>query len=169
MNFDIREFDSFPAEFIADVEADSREYEIEGVSFKDVMSVRIDIQKVGEEFYCHGFVSVPIEQECSRCLNPFDGELSGDLSFIIKTSDAKIPQKGMEEEDIIYVRANKPVVDLNEIIRESLILSLPSKPLCNEDCKGLCPNCGVNLNEESCECRGGEADERWEGLRDLLE
>lgn len=169
MNLDLRQFDSFPAEFSSEVEADSMEYEIEGVEFRDVMIIKIDIQKVRDEYYCHGSANVPVEEECSRCLNPFGAELSGNFSFIIRAFEGnKIDSVG-DEEDVLYTKVNEPVVELNEVIRETLLLSLPLKPLCNEDCKGLCPGCGVNLNEETCECRNKEADERWEGLRDLLE
>ncbi len=169
MNLDLRQFESFPAEFSAEVEADSMEYEINGVEFRDVMNLKIDIQKVRDEYYCHGYTSVPVEEECSRCLNPFEAELSGNFSFIIRTSEGKSIKTGGDEEDILYVKSNEPVVELNRIIRETLMLSLPLKPLCAEDCKGLCPSCGVNLNEDTCECRNEESDERWEGLKDLLE
>ena len=169
MNLDLRQFESFPAEFSAEVETDSMEYEIEGVEFRDVMNVKIDIQKVRDEYYCHGSANVPVEQECSRCLNPFDAELSGNFNFIVRTSEGSNTEGAGDEEDVLYTKVNEPVVELNEVIRETLLLSLPLKPLCNEDCKGLCPGCGVNLNEETCECRNEEADERWEGLKDLLE
>jgi len=131
------------------------------------MTVKIDIQKVKDEYYCHGRAAVPVEEECSRCLNPFDAELSGNFSFIIRTSEGKNP--AADEEDILYTKGNEPVVELNDIIRETLLLSLPLKPLCSEECRGLCPSCGVNLNEETCDCRNEESDERWEGLKDLLE
>jgi uncharacterized protein len=167
MNLDLRQFESFPAEFTAEVEADSREYEIEGVEFKDVMNVKIDIQKTREEYLCHGFVSVSIEEECSRCLNPFEEELSGEFSFIAKAMEEESGPNA-DELDIIYYKNNEPVVELNKLIRETLLLALPLKPLCSEDCKGLCPDCGVNLNEENCDCRHEEYDERWEGLKDLL-
>jgi len=167
MNLDLRQFESFPAEFSAEIEASSMEYEIAGVEFRDFMTVKIDIQKVKDEYYCHGRAAVPVEEECSRCLNPFDAELSGNFSFIIRTSEGKNP--AADEEDILYTKGNEPVVELNDIIRETLLLSLPLKPLCSEECRGLCPSCGVNLNEETCDCRNEESDERWEGLKDLLE
>ncbi|SYZ72383.1 conserved hypothetical protein [Candidatus Zixiibacteriota bacterium] len=169
MNLDLRDFETFPAEVAVESEPDNNEYGIEKVSFRDLMSLRLVIQKVQEEYYCQGSVTVPVEEECSRCLSLFDAELKGELNFIIRTGDGKVPSAAGEEEEILYVKPGEPVADLHNLIRESLILALPLKPLCNDDCLGLCPDCGVNLNEETCDCKREEDDERWEGLKNLLE
>ncbi len=169
MILDLRDIATFPAEFAIESELDNNEYGIERVSFRDLMSLRLVIQKVQEDYYCQGTVTVPVEEECSRCLNIFDAELTGDLNFIIKTGEGKTETSATGEEDIVYIKPSEPVIDLHHLIRESLILSLPLKPLCDEDCRGLCPDCGVNLNEETCNCKREEDDERWEGLKSLLE
>jgi uncharacterized protein len=169
MNLDLREFGTFPAEVSVDFEADNADFGIEGVSFRDLMSVRLTIQKVREEYYCQGYVTVPVEEECSRCLETFNSELSGDLTFIVKTDEGDAVMATDNRAEIVYVKLSEPVVDMNELIRQTLVLSLPLKPLCSPDCKGICPNCGVNLNEESCTCKTEETDDRWEGLSDLIE
>ncbi len=169
MNLDLREFESFPAEVSVDVEADSADYGIDGIAFREAMNVKLVIQKVNEEYYSHGDAVVKVEVECSRCLEMFNLELAGELSFVIKTERGKAVLSSDINEEVIYVKSHEPVVDLNEPIRQALLLSLPIKPICSPECKGLCPNCGVNLNEESCECTGKEVDERWKGLQDLIE
>lgn len=169
MNLDLREFDSFPAEFSVEFEADNADFGIPGVAFRDLMNVRLNIQQVREEYYCHGVVTVPVEEECSRCLEIFDTELTGELSFIIKTENAQAVMATDSAAEVVTIKVSEPVVDLNELIKEALLLSLPMKPLCSDDCKGLCANCGANLNEETCDCDVEEIDERWEGLKDLLE
>ena len=169
MNLDLREFDSFPAEVSVDFEADSADIGIEGVSFRDLMSVRMTIQKVKEEYYCQGYVAVAVEQECSRCLEMFESELTGDLTFIVKADEGEAVMATDARAEIVHVKSGEPVVEMNELIRQTLILSLPLKPLCNPDCRGLCPSCGVNLNEETCTCKTEEIDDRWEGLSDLME
>jgi len=169
MNLDLREFRTFPAEISIDIEADSADYGIDGVAFRDLMNVKLVIQKIKEEYYCHGDAGVKVEVECSRCLEIFELELIGELSFIIKTEKGKPVLSTDTNEEVIYVKSNEPVVELNETIRQALILSLPIKPVCHPDCKGLCAGCGVNLNIESCDCKGREIDERWEGLRDIVE
>ncbi|UCD95185.1 MAG: DUF177 domain-containing protein [Candidatus Zixiibacteriota bacterium] len=169
MNLDLREFDAFPAEVSLDFEADSADFGIEGVSFRDLMSVRMTIQKVVEEYYCQGYVAVSVEEECSRCLEMFDSELSGDLTFIVKTDEGEAVMATDTRAEIVHVRSGEPVVEMNELIRQTLILSIPLKPLCSPECRGLCPSCGVNLNEETCTCKTEEIDDRWEGLSDLME
>lgn len=169
MNLDLREFEAFPAEVSVDFEADNADYGIDGVSFRDMMSLRLTIQKVKGEYYCQGYVSVPVEEECSRCLSMFHSELAGDLSFVVKTDAGDSVLAGDEGAEVLFVKTSDPIVEMNDLIRQALVLSIPMKPLCSSECKGLCLNCGVNLNEETCECKSEEIDERWEGLRDLLE
>ena len=168
MNLDLRIFDSFPAEYEVEFEADNADYGISGVAFRDLMVLKLSIQKVGGEYYCLGNVMVPVEEECSRCLEIFDTELTGELSFIIKTEESKAVMAADSGAEVVRIKASEPVVDLNNLIKEALLLSLPMKPLCSDSCKGLCPSCGANLNEESCDCDVEETDERWEGLKDLL-
>ncbi len=166
---DLREIEGFPAEVVIEEEADNADYGVEGVSFRDIMTVKLNIQKVKDEYYAQGVVSVPVEEECSRCLNMFHEDLEGDLNFIIKTEAHGTKSAAKGSEDIVHVPVGKPVVELNDLIRQTLMLSIPMKPLCNEYCKGLCPSCGVNLNEETCDCEKEDIDDRWEGLKDLLE
>lgn len=169
MNFDLRQFESFPAELSEEVEADSAEYELEGVTFRDLLNVKLSIQKVNDEFYCHGYTSISAEAECVRCLKMFDLELSGELNFIIKPEGSKGVMASDVGEEVYFIRAGDPVVELTDSIRQALQLSLPIKPICTNECRGLCSSCGINLNEESCDCKGQDIDDRWEGLRDLLE
>jgi len=169
MNLDLRDYTTFPAEVAIDIEADNADYGVEGVAFRDVMSLRLNIQKVGEEYFCQGSVAVPVEQECARCLNLFETELSGELHFAIRTHVGKFVMAADKDADVITVKSHEPVIELNELIRQTLSLSIPMKPICNEECRGLCPNCGVNLNEEECDCKEEDIDERWEGLQGLVE
>jgi uncharacterized protein len=67
-----------------------------------------------------------------------------------------------------FISPNTHEIDLSFGVRESLLLALPMKVLCSEDCKGLCPHCGANLNEESCDCVAETIDPRWAELRKLL-
>jgi len=67
----------------------------------------------------------------------------------------------------VFVYEND-VIEIDEVIRQNLVASLPSKPLCAEDCKGLCAECGVNLNEKACECVSeSSSDPRWGALKSL--
>jgi len=169
MNLDLREFESFPAEVTVDVEADSADYGIDGIGFHEPTNVKLVIQKVKDEYYCHGEATVKVEAECSRCLEMFDLELNGELNFVVKTEQGEAILSSDANLEVIYVDSHEPVIELHEPIRQSLMLSIPIKPICSTECRGLCPSCGANLNEGNCDCTGKEVDERWEGLRDLMD
>jgi len=170
MYLDLREFEAFPAEAEVEVETDNLDYESDIVALRDLVKVRLTIQEIGEEFFCQGQMVAPVEEECARCLTLFKDELTNDISFIVKIGEEKSNLAADdEEENIIYLKPGEHVVDLRDLIREAIILALPIKPLCDPECKGLCPQCGANLNEETCDCKVEEYDNRWEGLKDLLE
>jgi uncharacterized protein len=74
----------------------------------------------------------------------------------------------LESESRIIYENNVPMLDLNAICWEEFVLALPVVPLCSEDCKGLCPACGANLNVENCFCRRDEGDPRFSVLRGVV-
>ena len=107
--------------------------------------------------------------ECSRCLGEFDLRLGAEFDLVFhKEERARLPE-GMDEEDFVLLTdANEGRYDILPRVREAILLELPIRFLCNEDCKGLCPACGANLNETTCDCRGKEPDPRWGDLKKLL-
>ncbi len=168
MNLDLYSFEAFPAETTLEAEVDINDFDWQGISFKDLMTIKVTIQKVDEEYFCQAYLSVPVEEECCRCLNLFDDKLTADFNFFVKIGSGEpVLSSDMDNSDVIFLKAGEHNVDISGFVREALILSLPTKPLCNQDCRGLCPSCGVNLNEESCKCKHAELDDRWEDLKDL--
>ena len=103
-------------------------------------------QIVDREFLVDGSLSAPLEMRCRRC----DCTFAGALDRIAYHYDLEL--EPMPES-----------VDLTNDIRESMILAFPSYPVCRESCKGLCAQCGANLNEEACGCKP-PADVRWGAL-----
>ncbi len=97
-----------------------------------------------------------IESSCSRCLKDFEEPLQLKLNYEIVTS--KEAEEMDEEEDILVVDGD--VMDLEEVIIEELIMKAPMKPLCRENCKGICNSCGQNLEEGSCNCTPREEPEQ---------
>ena len=99
--------------------------------------------------------------ECDRCLESFE------LGFEIPVEIQILRDTEQEEEDesdtcIIHQRNGE--VDLQAPLGELALVALPQKCLCSEDCHGLCPQCGINLNRETCSCKSEEEDPRWAGL-----
>jgi uncharacterized protein len=108
-----------------------------------------------------GEVTGTSEAACDRCLAGFS------LSFSVPLELLVIKDSGTEDQDDSWVIHQKTgEVDLREQLREAALLALPQKLLCCEECKGLCPQCGINLNAESCQCTAEEVDPRWDGLPD---
>lgn len=110
---------------------------------------------------------------CSRCLRETEHHFSESGEFtLIPTPPAMSPEQRLEEEDFTTQFFSGEEIDLAPLVREMVILSVPVKPLCKPDCKGLCPVCGADRNEEGCEhatvAENGEAtDSRWSKLREL--
>lgn len=120
----------------------------------------VDVTNTGSALLIAGHARATAEVACSRCLEDvsvsFDGGIEG--YFLIGGSDAE-PFEGREEdlgEDEFDVLPDDHVIDLEPLIIAALLVDAPEQPLCRDDCAGLCPNCGANLNEGDCGC-GGDA------------
>lgn len=117
----------------------------------------------------HGQAS--LELTCGRCLASFTYVARFEIEEMYRPSIDVITglplEKDPEVEDYLWIDHNH-ILDLNESIRQSIIVSIPIAPVCDESCKGLCPYCGKNLNEGSCSCHEENIDVRWEPLRTLL-
>lgn len=108
-------------------------------------------------------VSFTFDGFCDRCAEPLERQMEFEVNKIL-VEDLQNEDDGDDE----YVVVENRQIDLQELIREELILFLPSKILCKPDCKGLCPKCGKNLNVEKCDCKK-EVDPRMEALLQLLD
>jgi len=104
-------------------------------------------------------------QECRRCLEPVEVPVRNEWSLLFAPPGNHEAEK--EEDSVRILPAEARDLELVEVIREELILSDRPYVVCREDCRGLCPICGVNLNEESCQCSTEEMDPRWDRLRAL--
>ena len=98
---------------------------------------------------------------CARCLAPVARDFSIEIDLSVVTAPTE------SDEDFILAEGQK--IDLGSFATETVLLNLPLRLLCREDCKGLCPKCGKNLNEGECNCDHKEIDPRMEPLRKLLE
>ena len=106
--------------------------------------------------------------ECSRCLTSYPFENSEDFSLVLR----KRPELGSDEialrsEELDEYFYDDPVVSVEPIAEERIQMAVPMKPLCREDCRGLCPQCGQDLNVTACGCVVETNDPRWEALREL--
>lgn len=165
---DLQAIKEFPARITLEEECSGLDIGSDGISPIGNTSVELSIVLSNQVYYCTGEAACEVNIECSRCLEPYMLNLHGTLDFSIRETADGTSDSGDEipDEEII-IASGTGQVDISGQIREALLLELPLKPLCEEDCRGICPHCGVNRNEEDCDCRTDSEDPRWDGLRDL--
>src|SRR5512146_231626 len=122
-----------------------------------------------EDIRVVGSFATQVQVACARCLEAVtrDIQRSFDLLYRPQGADAGRAEISVTqaEADIGYYTGEG--VLLEDVLREQILLEVPLKTVCREECKGLCPNCGQNLNEAECACQVRQTDERWEALRAL--
>jgi uncharacterized protein len=130
--------------------------------------VRLDLilTVTGTLIRAQGMVRALSHLDCGRCLEPFTNEIETELDLVLRTGPGGIR---MEDEDETAPFVGEDWIAFDAPVREALILSVPIKPLCRPDCRGLCPICGENLNVSSCTCSPRADDPRWAALRPLLD
>lgn len=124
----------------------------------------------GDRITLTGRVKAAVEIECDRCLSPLSVPVdqSFDLLYAPPTRPGSAhDEKELGEDDLSVSFYQGQAIDLDDLVREQIELALPMGRLCAEDCRGLCPHCGVNLNREQCDCSTIEIDTRWAALKDL--
>ncbi len=136
---------------------------------KDV-EVHLYIIKEKEGYVVSLNINSDIKVECSRCLEPFNMDLTGSNSILFSKKLGK--NKELKEKDLYteYLK-DEEHFDINELVREEIIVQTPMKPLCDENCKGICPVCGGNKNENLCNCesKSMKKDSPFSKLQVLLE
>lgn len=125
-----------------------------------------EVFKVDESVLMNGKIKYTLADECARCLKPFDNTVEANFEAVLLQQLDETDEE--DESDEIRLKITDGCVDLEETIKQMIYLSMPMKSLCKEDCKGICPNCGVNLNYEKCKCENNLTDPRLDKLKDLL-
>lgn len=118
-----------------------------------------------------GRLNTTLELPCARCLEPVVQDVKRDFELLyrplgIDAGREELSVTGAEAE-IGYYSNNGVLIE--DVLREQVLLALPLKAICRQDCKGLCPHCGKNLNVETCSCAEPAEDLRWSALKDLRE
>jgi uncharacterized protein len=123
----------------------------------------------GGEVRVYGRVQTDLETECDRCLAraSFHIDAAFDLFYRPLESTAGGEEVAIDEGEAEMGFYELPGLQLEDIVREQVLLQLPMQRVCHEACKGICPLCGANRNETNCSCRPPSGDERWMALKDL--
>ena len=129
----------------------------------------IDRQDAGR-YRVAGHLTSEIEVPCSRCLEPFRLPVTSrfDLDYVPRTENLGEGEREVDEDDLTTAFYSDDQIDLGELIAEQFHLAMPMKPLCSDECKGLCPLCGTNLNAATCNCNQQWTDPRLAALKNLV-
>jgi uncharacterized protein len=170
MNLDLTQFRQPETEVVR--RYDPEEFEGRTSQFRVTAPVdlRFKVHKDKDRFRLVGVVQTVLELTCSRCLEPFPlpVDCGFDIRYLPQSENTGADEREIEADDLSDAFYRDERIDLRQLMDEQFYLSLPMKPLHSPDCKGLCPNCGANLNETSCNCQVRWEDPRLAGLKTLM-
>jgi DUF177 domain-containing protein len=135
------------------------------------VDLSMDIAKAGADaFTVTGRAATRLELNCSRCVEPFEIPVDAtvDLRYVPHLENTGEGEREIAEDDLVTAFYRDGVLDIGELLREQFQLALPMKPLCSDACRGLCPQCGANLNRTECSCAPAWDDPRLAPLKSLL-
>lgn len=134
-------------------------------SLREPLALDLEARSVGEGVYVRGRMRTRLQLSCRRCIEPLDLPVDEEVDLYYE------PLEGREAEewggDVYPLPARATEVDLTPALYEHMVLNVPIFVVCREECKGLCAQCGGNLNETSCDCTPEEAEGPWDALKKL--
>ncbi len=133
----------------------------------------LEIDKRTDHIRITGNIRGTLQVACHRCLKPFLWPLNEtvDVYLVEEPQEAEEDEVALEPEELEYEFFDGETIDVDLLVAEQIFLALPYKVLCSEDCRGLCPRCGANLNDEACQCEvvsKSSPFSRLEKLKDQL-
>jgi DUF177 domain-containing protein len=152
-----------------------------GYRAKGSLHIESDLRKMARRVLFQARGRAPLGVPCGRCLTPVavDVPIEFDMTFVpadeVQARDEDSdeghstgrPKRTFAADEVNEETYSGKAIDLDPVVREQLLLALPSYPVCQESCKGLCPVCGTNLNERDCGCDRRVPDPRWAALEKL--
>ncbi len=133
--------------------------------FIDNVLLRVELDKSPSQLVLSCDVDATARRICDRCTKEYDATINHQFKMTYLIGEERAPEE--EQTDLRYLSADQNKIDLTEDVTELTELALPMKSLCSENCKGLCPKCGKDLNEGKCDCKDDEIDPAWEPLLKL--
>ena len=135
---------------------------------KAPLQISLSYYRAGTEIFVSGTLDATTTAACSRCAEEFDQPAQRQFRYVLAP---KAMNNGndfaLRAEDLEFSFYRGEEIDLTPLIREQVLLALAERPLCREECRGLCPHCGADLNEGDCGCVVGGPDPRLAVLRNL--
>ena len=147
------------------LEEQGSDYILEGAGgkFLDTVVVELLVKNTGSVYLARGTVKTRLSLPCSRCLMDFSLPIHTDIELAMESA-SKASDSEEDDETIIFYG---DLVDVSTPVFGAIFMAIPIIPLCQTDCKGLCPVCGIDQNQGNCSCIKQEIDPRWEKLQNL--
>lgn len=143
----------------------TNQFQIDELKFyKDTINGELSAERSSNGYHISGMINIPFEQTCDRCLVTFHNLKKVEFNFWF-TDETELLQD--DSDDVLYFSKDDDEIDLKVLFRELIFLEKQMKSICSKDCKGLCSNCGANLNEGNCKCSIKAKDSPWEVLKKL--
>jgi uncharacterized protein len=177
MFLDIKELELHPLDFeeefqpdVIDLGGEARQRTLLKTSGRaEVVEEHHGKHEIIKDIRLRGRVSAGLELQCARCLEPVQQDVDREFELLYRPLGADAGRDELSvtaaEAEIGYYQGDG--ILLEDVLREQVLLALPLKVTCREDCKGLCPHCGKNLNEEQCSCNVPMEDPRWAALKEI--
>ncbi len=163
----LEELQEHPVSFREKFPPGAIDYATEGLRPASELQVEGVATLIDREIHVKGALATQLHMECARCLEPvvLPVKRNFDLYYVpleeAPEEDEQPVPRGQEE---LGFYSGETLV-LEDVAKEQVLLSLPMRVVCREDCKGLCPKCGINRNRETCGCSETQVDPRWEALK----
>jgi uncharacterized protein len=160
-----------------DVHADDLALGPEDVRISGALTMALRALKAGTTVHVTGTLSGTVGRQCVRCLKEYDeplrlpivGEYRPDTDLKERPAGRELSERpGEDADDDVYIYAGEEI-ELGEMLREHVLLSVPMQPLCHDECRGLCPVCGQDLNVRRCDCREEQIQSPFAVLKKLRE
>lgn len=150
LQVDVRDLYQGPVETIGQLEAADPTFEGLELELGAPIEVRGRLQQTGEgEFYWHGTLSGRLRGACRRCLKDLNYPLDTEVEILLSSDP-----EAADDPSVYPLPDRVARVDLRPVVREEVALAVSAYPLCRDDCAGLCPRCGADLNAGPCTCAG---------------
>ena len=171
MFIDVRELELRPAEFAVEIPPGKIEYLDAKLRQKGPLKARGKAELVLEsleEIRVSGHLTVAMEADCDRCLEPAPLPVDCDFALYyrpVAEGYGEESEIGEDEAEMGFYEGDG--LELDDVLREQILLALPMQRVCREDCLGFCPRCGKNRNLNECHCQPSAVDDRWAALKEL--
>jgi len=128
------------------------------------------VRLAGNEVFVNGHVETRAQVECDRCLQQVETDVNTDFALEYITGSEYESGRAAEltEAEMSVSVFDGQAIDVDEIVKEQILLAVPTRMLCRDDCKGICPECGADRNKGDCNCTIDDTDPRWAALKNLI-